>query len=82
MHYNNRLVAYGGLLETRGVSHTRNGAAATLVVNPSNVANFENRELYCNGVINNFYLYLTQRSKLDANNALHADTKYIYYALT
>ena len=33
-------------LETGGVSQTRNGATATLVVNPSNVGSFPNRALY------------------------------------
>ena len=54
----------GNRLETGGVSQTRNGATATLVVNPSNVDSFQNRELYCTNINTNFfYLYISSASK-------------------
>ena len=59
-----RLLANGGQLETGGVSQTRNGAASTLVVNPSNVDSFQNRDLYCtNADTNFFYLFISSASK-------------------
>ena len=45
------------------VPQTRNGATTTLVVNPTNVADFNNRELLCNSYSNYFYLFLSSRSK-------------------
>ena len=45
----------GGVLETDGVTQTRNGATATLVVNPRR--NFNNRDIYCNE-IESYYFYL------------------------
>ena len=54
----------GNRLETGGVSQTRNGATATLVVNPPNVDSFQNRALYCtNFTTNFFYLYISSASK-------------------
>ena len=50
-----RFVANGGQLETGGVTHTRNGATATLVVNPTDVGSFQNRELYCTNIATNFF---------------------------
>ena len=50
-------------LETGGVSQTKNGATATLVVNPSNVDSFQNRDLYCNNFNNYFYLFISSASK-------------------
>ncbi len=51
-------------LETGGVSQTRNGATATLVLNPSNVGSFQNRGLYCpNTAGSYFYLFLSSASK-------------------
>ena len=53
-------------LETGGVSQTRNGATATLVlvVNLSNVASFNNRGLYCTNINTNFfYLFISSASK-------------------
>ena len=59
-----RFVAIGGQLETGGVSQTKNGATATLVVNPSNVDSFQNRELYCTNINTNFfYLFISSASK-------------------
>ena len=55
--------ANGGQLETGGVSQTKNGATATLVVNPSNVDSFQNRELFCSNFNNFFYLYISTASK-------------------
>ena len=53
----------GGRLETGGVSQTRNGATATLLVNPSNVGSFQNRELYCTDINTNFlYLFISSTS--------------------
>ena len=54
----------GAVLETGGVTQTRNGATATLVVNPSNVDSFQNRDLYCSNSANNyFYLFISSASK-------------------
>ena len=59
-----RFIANGGQLETGGVSQTRNGATSTLIVNSSNVDNFQNRDLYCtNGDTNFFYLFISSASK-------------------
>ena len=56
--------ANGGRLETGGVSQTRNGVTATLVVNPSNVDSFQNRPLYCTNInANFFYLFISSASK-------------------
>ena len=56
--------ANGGKLVGGGVSETRNGATATLLVNPSNVDTFQNRELYCNSINTNFfYLFISSASK-------------------
>ena len=59
-----RFIANGGQLETGGVTQTRNGATATLVVKPSNVGSFQNRGLYCtNPATNFFYLFISSASK-------------------
>ena len=50
-------------LETGRVSETRNGATATLVVEPSNANNFQNRDLYCTDFSNFFYLFISSASK-------------------
>ena len=56
--------ANGGQLKTGGVSETRNGVTATLVVNPSNVDSFQNRGLYCPKTGGSyFYLFLSSASK-------------------
>ena len=55
-------VANGGRLEAGGVTETRNGSTATLVVNPSNVDSFQNRGLYCLNA-DFFYLFLSGVSK-------------------
>ena len=53
-------VANGGQLETGGVTQTRSGATATLVVNPTDVGSFQNRDLYCNkSATNFFYLFIS-----------------------
>ena len=58
-------VPNGGVrLETGGVSQTRNGATATLVVNPSNVGSFQNRDPYCTNINTNFlHLFISSASK-------------------
>ena len=57
-------VANGGQLETGGVTQTRNGATATLVVNPVDVNSFQNRDLYCTiSFANFFYLFISSTSK-------------------
>ena len=54
----------GRHLQVDGVSETRNGATATLVVNPSEVGSFQNRGLYCNDYAANFlYLYISSASE-------------------
>ena len=59
-----RFAPNGGQLETGGVSQTRNGATVILLVNPSNVDNFQNRELYCTVINTNFlYLFISSASK-------------------
>ena len=59
-----RFVANGGQLETGGVTQTRNGATATLVVNPTDVGSFQNRGLYCTNINTNFfYLFISSTSK-------------------
>ena len=59
-----RFIANGGQLETGGVSQTRNGTTSTLVVKPSNVDSFQNRELYCsNSATSFFYLFISSASK-------------------
>ena len=56
-------VADGGQLETGGVSETRNGATATLVVNTTDVGSFQNRDLYCTDIKSNFiYLFISSTS--------------------
>ena len=57
-----RFIANGGQLETGGVSQTRNGATATLVVNTSDVDSFQNRGLFCN-FANFLYLFISNASK-------------------
>ena len=47
----------GGVLETGGVTQTRNGATATLVVNPTD--SFNNRDVYCNSTV--FLLPIPQK---------------------
>ena len=56
-------VASKGQLETGGVSETRNGATATLAVNPTDVGSFQNRDLYCTDIKSNyFYLFISSTS--------------------
>ena len=57
------VVNSGDTLGTRGVSETRNGSTATLVVNP-NVDSFQNRGLYCSDINTNFFnLFISSASK-------------------
>ena len=64
--------ANGGQLEGGGVTETRNGATATLVVKPSDVANFQNRDLYCTDINTNFfYLFISSASKYTQRTVLH-----------
>ena len=57
-------VANSEQLNTGGLSQTRNGATATLVVKPSNVDSFQNRALYCTNIgTNYFYLFISSASK-------------------
>ena len=64
-----RFVTNGGLLESGGVTETRNGATATLIVNPSN--SFQNRALYCTNINTNFfYLYISSASKFISINII------------
>ena len=59
-----RFAANGGRLEGGGVTETRNGATAALVVNTSNVESFQNRGLYCTDISTNFfYLFISGASK-------------------
>ena len=59
-----RFGANGRTVVGEGVSETRNGATATLVVNPSNVDRFQNRGLYCTKSNTNFfYLFISSASK-------------------
>ena len=66
------VVNSGDRLETGGVSQTRNGATATLVVNPSNVDSFQNRDLYCTNLNNFFYLFISSASKYTSMHTYHA----------
>ena len=53
----------GGQLETGGVTQTRNGAIATMVVNVIDVCNFQNRGLYCTtSATSFFYLFISSAS--------------------
>ena len=62
-------LANGGELETGGVTETRNGATATLVVNPSDVGSFQNRGVYCTKSASNyFYLIISSASKYRCGN--------------
>ena len=59
-----RFAAIGGVIETGGVSQTRNGATATLVVNLTSVGSSQNEGLYCtNTTTNLFYLFISSASK-------------------
>ena len=58
-----RFVGNGRQLETGGVTQTRNGATATLIVNPTYIGSFQNRGLYCtNSATNFFYLFISSAS--------------------
>ena len=67
-----RFIANSATLEVGGVSQTRNEAIATLVVNPSNVDSFQNRQLYCTDINTNFfYLFTSSASKLASMGCKH-----------
>ena len=51
-----------GQPETAGVTETRNGATATLVVNPTDVGSFQNRDLFCTDISNFIYLFISSTS--------------------
>ena len=71
-------VANGGRLETGGVSQTRNGATATLVVNLSNVGRFQNRGLSCTNIkANFFYLFISSASKYTYSTISSAHDQYL-----
>ena len=62
-----RFARPGETLETGEVTQTiaRNGAIATLAVNPSNVDSFQNRDLYCtDSSTNYFYLFISSAGKV------------------
>ena len=65
----------GGWLETEGVSQTRNGTIATLVVNTSNVDSFQNRQLHCTYA--NFYLFFSSASKYTYSTISSAHNQYL-----
>ena len=74
-----RFVPNGGQLETGGVSQTQNGATATLVVNPSNVDSFQNRELYCTNINTNFfYLFISSASKFTSTTVIYTKQNNAY----
>ena len=63
--------ANGGLLETGGVTQSRNGATATLEVNPTDVSSFQNRGLFCTDIATNFfYLFISSASKYTWQRAM------------
>ena len=59
-----RFVRPGGVLQSNGVTETRDGATATLEVNPSD--NFENRDIFCNAITSYFYLFISGSSEFIA----------------
>ena len=74
-----RFGANGGRLENEGVSQTRNGATATLVVNSFNVDSFQNRQLYCtNANTNFFYLFISSASKCASMGCKHMSHAWFY----
>ena len=75
-----RFAVNGGRLETGGVSQTRNGATATLVVNPSNVVSFQNRNLYCTSSGTNFfYLFVSSTSKFPSHYYYYSSISIVLY---
>ena len=59
-----RFIANSRWLESLGVSQTRNGSTATLVVNISNVSTFQNKSVYCSKpAVSFFYLFISSASK-------------------
>ena len=59
--------AFYDFRQSDGVSQTGNGATSTLVVNPTDVANFNNRDMHCNFQAIYFYLFLSSKSKWPNN---------------
>ena len=75
-----RFAVNGGRLGTGGVSETRNGATATLVVNPSNVVSFQNRNLYCTSSSTNFfYLFISSTSKFPSHYYYYSSISIVLY---
>ena len=73
-----RFAAEWRKLQGDGVSETRNGATATLVVNPSNVSIFQNRGLYCTNIVTNFfYLLFSSASKYTYSTISSAHNQYL-----
>ena len=73
-----RFAANSGQLEGGGVTRTRSGATATLVVSPSNVDSFQNRGLYCTNINTNFfYLSLSSTSKYTYSTISSAHNHYL-----
>ena len=70
--------ANGGNVVGGGVTETRNGSTARLVVNPSNVVSFQNRPLYCTNTNTNFfYLFLLSASKYTYSTISSAHNQYL-----
>ena len=58
-----RFAANGGYIEIGGVTQIRNGATATLVVNPTDIGSFLNRPVYCTVITTNFFhLFISSAS--------------------
>ena len=59
-----RFIANGGIVEADGVKRIGSGGSQTLLVKPSNVSSFQNRNLYCTNIDSNFfYLFLSSTGK-------------------
>ena len=70
-----RFVSPGGVLESDGVTQTRHGATAALVVNPTD--SFSNRDVYCSDTITNyFYLFISAISEFTDIIACNHHLKY------
>ena len=55
-------------LQTRELTQRRNGAMATLVVNPR--SSFENGDIYCSWLVNEFYLFISGNSEFNVHTTL------------
>ena len=76
----NKFNANGGQLETGGVSQTRIGFTATLVVNMSNIDRFQNKGLHCTIFnANLFYLFISKNaSKFASMNCKNMSCAWFY----